>query len=71
MNNPIVDYVSNMLPTIKANPMQILMQRRFNIPNGFPMNDPDAIINYLLQSRQVSQQQINNIYQMAQQQFNR
>ena len=62
MNNQIM----NMLQQFKANPMQMLLQRRMNIPQGVPMNDPNAILNYLLQSGQISQQQINNAFQMAQ-----
>ncbi len=61
MNNPL-----QMLQQLKANPMQFLMQRRMNIPQSIPMNDPQAILNHLLQTGQVSQQQINQAYQMAQ-----
>ena len=61
MNNPM-----EMLQQFKANPMQFLMQRRMNIPQGVPMNDPQAILNHLVSTGQVSQQQINNAYQMAQ-----
>lgn len=53
-----------MLQQLKANPMQFLLQQRMNIPQG--MNDPNAILNHLLQTGQISQQQINNAYQMAQ-----
>lgn len=61
MNNPI-----QMLQQLKANPMQFLMQRRFNFPQGVAMNDPQAILNHLVQSGQISQQQINQAYQLAQ-----
>lgn len=61
MNNPL-----QMLQQLKANPMQFLMQRRFNLPQGMAMNDPQAILNHLVQSGQISQQQINQAYQMAQ-----
>lgn len=59
--------ILGMLQQFKANPMQMLMQRRMNLPQNVPMNDPDAILNHLLQTGQISQQQINNAYQMAQQ----
>lgn len=62
MNNNMI----SMLQQLKANPMQFLMQRRLNLPQGFAMNDPQAILNHLVQTGQVSQQQINNAYQMAQ-----
>ena len=61
MNNPL-----QMLQQLKSNPMQFLMQRRFNLPQGVAMNDPQAILNHLVQSGQISQQQINQAYQMAQ-----
>lgn len=61
MNNPL-----QMLQQLKANPMQFLMQKRMNLPQGMSMNDPQAILNHLLQTGQVSQQQINQAYQMAQ-----
>lgn len=60
MNNPLM-----MLQQLKQNPMQFLMQRRFNVPQG--MNDPQAILNHLMQTGQISQQQVNSAYQMAQQ----
>ena len=68
MNNPMMGMgnVMGMLQQLKANPMQFLMQRRFKLPQGMQANDPQEIINYLVQSGQVSQQQINSAYQMAQ-----
>ena len=62
MNNPIF----SVLQQLKANPLQFLMQRKLNIPQNIPVNDPNAIMNYLLQSGQITQQQINNAYIMAQ-----
>ena len=60
-NNPLA-----MLQQFKMNPMQFLMQKRMNIPQNIPMNDPNAILNHLLQTGQISQQQINAAYQAAQ-----
>lgn len=45
----------------KQNPMAML-SKRFNIPQG--MNDPNAIIQHLLNTGQVSQAQVNNAMQM-------
>lgn len=59
--------IFGMLQQFKSNPMQMLMQKRMNLPQNVPMNDPNAILNHLLQTGQISQQQINNAYQMAQQ----
>ena len=57
MNNPMMQ----MLSQLKANPVQFLMQRRFNIPAD--MADPNAIVNHLLQTNQITQQQVNAAYQ--------
>lgn len=57
----------NMLQQLKANPMQFLIQRRFNIPQNISLNDPNAILNYLVSSGQINQNQINNAYQIARQ----
>lgn len=55
-----------MLSQLKQNPVQFLMQRRMNIPQNISTNDPQAILNHLVQTGQVSQEQINMAYQMAQ-----
>lgn len=44
---------------LRQSPMQILT-KRFNIPNSVNINDPNAIIQHLLNTNQVSQQQVNN-----------
>lgn len=54
------------LQQLKANPLQFLVKRGFNVPATVG-NDPQAIMNHLLQTGQVTQQQINSVYQMAQQ----
>ena len=61
MNNPLS--MMQMLQQLKSNPMQIL-SRRFNIPPS--LHDPNDILQHLVSTGQVSQQQINNAYQMAQ-----
>lgn len=43
---------------LRKNPMNILT-KKFNIPNTVNMNDPNAIIQHLLNTNQVSQQQVN------------
>lgn len=71
MSNPIYSAMTGrpdmfkMLQQLKANPVQFLLQKRFNVPQNMS-NDPSAILNHLLSSGQISQQQINNAYQMAQ-----
>ena len=60
MNN-----VLGMLQQFKQNPMQMLLQRRLNVPQNM-MSDPNAIMQHLLQTGQINQQQVNQAYQMAQ-----
>ena len=63
MNNPMMgNQMMQMLGRLKANPMQFLMQRRMNIPDNIA-NDPNAIVNHLLQTGQVSQDAVNRAYQ--------
>lgn len=57
MNNPM-----QMLQALKSNPVQFLMQRKFNIPANMA-SDPQAILNHLLQTGQVSQEAVNRAYQ--------
>lgn len=67
-NSPI-----DMLEQFKQNPLAILGQR-YNIPQG--MTDPNQILQHLLNTNQVSQDQVNRVMQMRndpriQQMFNR
>lgn len=61
MNNPM-----QMLNQIKQNPMQFIMQKGFNLPEGIG-NDPNKIIDHLMKSGQISQQQYDRAVRMAQQ----
>lgn len=63
---PNIPNIQQMLGQIKANPMQFLLQRKMNVPQNM-MNDPNAIIQHLLQTGQVSQEAYNRAYGMAQQ----
>ena len=58
------DQMNGMLQKLKANPMQFLLQRRLNVPQSLDMSNPQEILNYLLRTGQVNQQQINSAYQM-------
>lgn len=62
MNNYLQNLFSqyNMLT---KNPMQIL-SRKFNIPQGIDCNNPDEIINHLVNSGQVKQSDLDTITQM-------
>lgn len=55
----------SMLQQLKSNPMRFLAQKRFNIPANIA-NDPNAILQHLVNSGQVSQNQVNAAYQQGQ-----
>lgn len=69
-NNPLMGNMANgmnimqQLQMLRQNPMQFLRQRGFNVPNN--VTDPQAIIQHLMNSGQVSQQQMNQAQAMAQ-----
>ena len=52
-----------MLSQLKSNPMGLLRQAGFNVPEG--MNGPQAIIQHLMNSGQLSQDQLNQAQSMA------
>ena len=54
-----------MVQQFKQNPLGFLLQRRLNVPANVA-NDPNAILNYLLSTGQVNQNQINMAYQTLQ-----
>ena len=67
-NNPL-----SMLAQFRQNPLAVLSQK-YNIPQG--MNDPNQILQHLLNTNQVTQDQVNRVMQMrtdpqVQQLFNR
>lgn len=59
MNNPM-----QLLSMLKQNPIQFLQQAGLNIPNN--LNDPNAIIQHLMNSGQISQQRYDQARQIAQ-----
>ena len=59
MNNNLLAIYQQM----RQNPMQLLSQK-FNIPQNINMQDPNSIIQHLLNTGQVSQQQVNNAMNM-------
>lgn len=52
-----------MLAQLRANPMQFLQQAGFNVPSN--VNDPNAIIQHLMNSGQINQQQYEQARNMA------
>lgn len=51
-----------MLNQLKSNPMRFLAQRKFNLPQNF-QGGPQEIIQHLVSTGQVSQEQVNQIQQ--------
>ena len=58
MNNML-----QMLQMLQQNPLQILQSRGFNVPQN--LNDPNAIIQHLMNTGQISQQQYQSARMMA------
>lgn len=55
------DQMVNMVQQFKQNPIGCLAQR-YNFPQN--MNNPNDILQYLLNTNQVSQQQVNQVMMM-------
>jgi len=58
--------IMNFYQRFRQNPMQMLNQK-FNIPQNVDMNNPNDIIQHLLNTGQVSQEQVNNAMRMRNQ----
>lgn len=57
--------IGQLLEQIKADPTQLL-RRRWNIPQGVDMRDPNSILQHLVNTGQVTQAQYNAAFQQAQ-----
>lgn len=53
-----------MLAQLRSNPMGFLRQAGYNVPDN--ISSPQAIIQHLMNSGQISQQQLSNAQNMAQ-----
>ena len=58
--------IMNFYQRFRQNPMQMLNQK-FNIPQNVDMSDPNAILQHLLNSGQITQDQVNNAMRMRNQ----
>ena len=58
--------IMNFYNRFKQNPMQML-QQRFNIPQNININNPNDIIQHLLNTGQVSQDMVNQAMSMRNQ----
>lgn len=56
--------IFGMLQQLQSNPMALLSQK-FKIPQDLDVKDPNAIIQHLMNTGQVSQQAYNNVRNMA------
>ena len=70
MSNPMLGGAPRMNPMqmlqqLRSNPMQFIQLAGFRVPEN--LSDPNAIIQHLMQSGQISQEQYNRAFQMAQQ----
>lgn len=67
MNNPLMGGNNNnpmmMLMQLKQNPLAFLQKAGYNIPSN--LNNPQEIIQHLMNSGQISQQQVNQAQNQA------
>ena len=56
-----INDIMNLYQQFRANPMQMLSQR-FNIPQN--INNPNDIVQHLLNTGQITQSQLNNVMNM-------
>lgn len=58
-----INQLMNMYQQLRSNPMQMLA-RRYNLPQGMNMNNPNDIIQHLLNTGQINQAQVNQLMGM-------
>lgn len=58
-----INQMAQMYQQLRSNPAQLLASR-FNLPQGINMNNPNDIVQYLLNTGQISQQQVNSVMGM-------
>lgn len=65
MNNPLMgnNNPMMMLAQLKHNPLALLQRAGFNVPNN--INNPQEIIQHLMNSGQISQDQVNKAQSQA------
>lgn len=64
MNNPMMGMnPMQMIQQLKANPIQFLQRAGFNVPNN--ITSPNDIIQHLMNSGQITQQNYERARQMA------
>lgn len=64
MNNPMMGMnPMQMIQQLQANPIQFLQRAGYNVPSN--INSPNDIIQHLMNSKQITQQQYERARQMA------
>ena len=58
-----INQMAQMYQQLRSNPAQILASR-FNLPQGMNMNNPNDIIQHLLNTGQINQAQVNQLMGM-------
>lgn len=58
-----INEMMNAYQRLRANPREVLAER-FNIPDNMDINNPNNILQYLLNTGQVSQDQVNKMMMM-------
>lgn len=51
---PSKEQMNNLATQLRSNPVGFLQKMGYNIPNGLDLRNPNGIINYLLQTRQIN-----------------
>ena len=59
-----IQNIMQMLSQFRQNPMQILSQRGINVPQDIA-NNPQSIVQYMLNQGVITQEQVNQAMQMA------
>lgn len=76
MNNPLIQSqapqmnIADLFGQFKQNPLGFLTKQKFNIPQELA-NNPQGMIQHLLNSGQINQSQLNQAQQMYSQMFGR
>lgn len=53
-NLPDRQHMANLVSQLQSNPMSFLQQMGYNIPAGMNLNDPNAIIGHLMNTKQIN-----------------
>lgn len=60
MNNPMFNSMVNVYQQYRNNPMEAV-RSMYDVPDDIDESNPDAIIQHLYNTQQISQQQLNRI----------